>query len=143
MKFYFNLEGEYLNSSQLAYENGYIEGNLNIYINEALFFSETHANVLELAIQLAKWLQKVENGDVCDLVYDTLNSDDSPLQFYVCEQGIHVHSPYEQQPFEPLPIEMVKHAVLNYCIDLQIALLRIDYEQRLDDLLKKLVSVNK
>ena len=143
MKFYFNLEGEHLNSSQWAYDNGYIEGNLNIYINETLFFSETNANVLEIAIQLAKWLQKVENGEANDLVYDSLDSDESALQFYMQEQRVQVCSPYEQFSVEPLSIETVKRAVLNYCIDLQIALLRIDYEQRLDDLLKKLVSANK
>lgn len=142
MKFQFQLEGEHLNSSQWAYENGYIESDLNLYINGALFLHETYANVLELAIQIGKWLQKVENSALCDFVYDTIDSDESPLQFFVHEQGLLVRSPYEQFSVEPLSFETVKKGVLDYLVDLHIALYRIGYEQRLDDLLKGLVSDN-
>lgn len=143
MRFQFQLEGEHLNSSQWAYDNGYIEGDLQVYINDALFFNETCANVFELAIQLGKWLQKVENGGICDFVYDSIDSDESSLQFFVHEQGLLVRSPYEAFSLEPLSVEKVKRAVLDYAIDLQIELLRIDFEHRLDDCLKELVSANK
>lgn len=143
MKFQFNLEGEHLNSSLWAYDNGYIEGDLQVYINGALFLNEMYANVLELAIQLGKWLQKVENDDVCDFVYDSIDRDESSLQFYMHEQGLLVRSLYEQQRLEPLPIETVKMGVLDYLIELHVALHRIGYEQRLGDLLKGFVSVNK
>lgn len=59
MEFRFQLEGEHLNSNKWAFDNGYIDGDLKVYINGELYFSETCVNVLELAIQLGKWLQKV------------------------------------------------------------------------------------
>lgn len=143
MKFQFQLEGEHLNSNQWAFDNGYIEGDLQLYINGALYVSDTYVNVLELAIQLGKWLQKVQNGAGCDFVYNTIDSDESPLQFFVHEQGLLVRSPYEQFSVEPLSFATVKKGVLDYLIHLHIALHRIGYEQRLDDLLKGLVSANK
>lgn len=143
MKFHFNLEGEHLNSYPYAREIGFIEGTLHIYINDQLFYEDIYANVYELALQLAQWLQQVESGKVGDFMYDCIDSEEQLLQFHMHEECVRVHAPYEQQSFEPLPIETVKQAVLKYCIDLHIALVRIGYKYRLEEQLKSLVSENK
>lgn len=143
MKFHFNLEGEHLNSYPYAREIGFIEGTLQIYINDQLFYEDIYANVYELALQLAQWLQQLENGHAEDFMYNCIDSEEQLLQFHVQDQSVRVYAPYEQQSFEPLPIETVKRAVLKYCIDLHIALVRIGYKYRLEEQLKSLVSENK
>lgn len=143
MQFHFNLEGEHLNSYPYARKIGFIEGTLQIYINNQLFYEDIYANVYELALQLAQWLQQVESGKVVDFMYDCIDSEEQLLQFHMQEDRVRVYAPYEEQAFEPLPMETVKRAVLKYCIDLHIALTRIGYKYRLVDELKQLVSANK
>lgn len=46
----FNLQGEHLNSSKWAYDNGYIEGDFYVYIDGQQLFEDSYMNVLELAI---------------------------------------------------------------------------------------------
>lgn len=138
MKFHFSLKDEHLNNLSYASEIKSIEGTIQIYINGALFYEDMCANIYELATQLAQWLQKIESGQVIDFVYNEL-----PLQFHVQAESVRVYTLYEHQSSELLPIETVKRAVLDYCIKLYIALVRIGYKSRLAHQLKQLVSENK
>lgn len=142
MKFQFQLEGEHLNSNQWAFENGYIEGDIEIYVNGELYFSETNVNTVELAIQLGKWLRLAVNGQLSDFTYDSIDCDDSLLRFTMQEHGILVHSPIERQKLGVLSEETVKKAVLGFFIELNVALHRIGYAERLDDIIKELVTEN-
>ena len=133
MEFHFSL-----NNDSYANEIGGIRGILQIHINGAVFYEDMCANVYVLATHLAQWLQTIESGQMIDFVYN-----EQPLQFHVQEEGVRVYAPYKHQSFELLPIEMVKQAVLDYCIKLYIALVRIGYKSRLAYQLKQLVSENK
>ena len=77
MKFQFQLEGEHLNSNQWAYDNGYIEGDLQIYVNGAIYLAYSYMNVVELAIQLGKWLDSICHGVRRDLIYESIDYDDT------------------------------------------------------------------
>lgn len=143
MIFRFNLEGEHLNSYPYARTIGFIEGTLHIYIDDQLFYEDIYANVYELALQLVQWLQKIENGQHVDFLYDCIDHEKQLLQFHMQGEMVRVYAPYEEHAVEPLPLETVKRAVLNYCIDLHIALVRIGYHYRLEKQLKQLVSPNK
>ena len=68
MKFQFQLEGEHLNSNQWAYDNGYIEGDLQIFVNGGLYLAYSHMNVVELAIQLGKWFDSFRHGVTRDFI---------------------------------------------------------------------------
>jgi len=51
IKFLFNLNTEVPTGPAFyAYENGYIEGSLNIYLEEKLFFDDPYINVVEFGI---------------------------------------------------------------------------------------------
>lgn len=142
MKFQFQLEGAHLNSNQWAFDNGYIEGDLQIYMDGQLYLTETYVNVVELATQLGKWLQLVANGDIRNFVYDSIDSDESLLQFLVQEQGMKVQSPIESYAQQILPTETIKKAVLGFLIELNIALDRIGYVYKLDAYIAGPISEN-
>ena len=143
MFFHFNLEGEHVDNYPYEYKTELIEGKLQLYIDGKLFYEDLSANVYELAQQLAQWLLKIESGQAVDFMYDCINREEHLLQFHLEENRVHVYAPYEEQSFEPLSIETVKRAVLKYCIDLHIALVRIGFKSLLEEPLKSLVSENK
>lgn len=62
-----------LNSNPWAFENGYIEGDLQI---------------VELAVQLGNWLDSVRHGVLRNFVYDSLDSEESLLQFIVQQESV-------------------------------------------------------
>lgn len=142
MKFLFQLEGEHLNNNQWAFDNGYIEGDVEIYVNGELYFSEKNVNIVELAIQLGKWLRLAVNGQLSDFTYDSIDCDEALLRFFVQEQGVLVHSPIRRHKLGELSEGTVKKAVLGFLIELSIALHRIGYAERLDDIIKCLVTEN-
>ena len=142
MKFQFQLEGEHLNRSQWAFDNGYSEGDLQLYVDGQLYFSETHVNVVELATQLGKWLQAIANGTIRDFTYDSIDCDESLLRFVVQENGLKIQSPIKRYEQGVLPVETVKNAVIGFLIALNVALHRIDYVEKLDRFFTGLISEN-
>lgn len=142
MKFQFQLEGEHLNRSQWAFDNGYIEGDLQIYVDGQLYLTETYVNVVELAIQLGKWLHSMASGDIRDFEYDSIDCDESLLRFFVQEKGLKIQSPIESYEQPILPSETVKNAVIRFLVALNVALHRINYVDKLDRFLTGVISEN-
>ena len=143
MKFQFQLEGEHLNSNQWAYDNGYIEGDLQIYVNGALYLAYSYMNVVELAIQLGKWLDSFRHGVTRDFVFESIDHDEPILLFTMEQDGIRVSAPWQQfEVLEPLPINVVETAVKAYLITLNRNLHEIDYVEKLDRFLTDDVSEN-
>ncbi|MDR1317077.1 MAG: hypothetical protein LBK13_09415 [Spirochaetales bacterium] len=56
-----------------------IEGDLKIIINDILFFDEPYMNLLELSVQLYKWLHKVIKND---FMYNSINNEEPVLNFH-------------------------------------------------------------
>ena len=143
MKFQFQLEGDHLNSNQWAYDNGYIEGDLQIYVNGALYLAYSYMNVVELAIQLGKWLDSFRHGVKRDFIYESIDHDEPILLFTMEQDGIRVSAPWQQfEVLEPLPINVVETAVKAYLITLNRNLHEIDYVEKLDRFLTDDVSEN-
>lgn len=142
MKFQFQLEGEHLNSNQWAFDNGYIEGDLQIYVDGHVYLTETCVNVVELAVQLGKWLEQIVSGDIRDFTYDCIDRDESMLCFYIQVNGVKIYSPIEGYEQAVLPIETVQNAVLCFLTELNVALHRIGYVEKLDQFIKGHISEN-
>ena len=142
MKFQFQLKGEHLNSNTWAFENGYIEGDLQIDVEGQVYFTEPNVNVVELAIQLERWLDAVRHGVLRDFEYNSLDCDESIIAFFVQQDAIKLHSPIENFELPPLPIDTVKNAVLRFLVALHAQLHEMDYVLKLDRFLYDEVSEN-
>lgn len=143
MIFQFKLEGEHLNRSQCGNDHGYIEGDLQIYVDGRVYFEEQSMNVMELAIRLTKWSGEVQQGNVCDFIYDSIDYEDSILQFIIEKNELSIHSPIGK--FEPLTlqVETVKHAVIRFLVALNVQLHRIHSVNHLDGFLLETLSENR
>jgi hypothetical protein len=60
---------------QIKYTTAYLEGILKIYIRSILFFNQPGILLVEYAIVINKWLNKVKEGAIIDFVYDTMDHD--------------------------------------------------------------------
>lgn len=143
MIFQFQLEGEHLNNSQWAYDNGSIEGDLRIYIDRQVYFEEPSVNVVELAIQLTKWLDDMSDGEIRDFIYDSIDCENPMLRFVVQQDGLNIHSPIGKFEQLTLPVETVKNAVLRFLVALNVQLHRINYVNHLDRFLTDILSENR
>ncbi|MDA8235993.1 MAG: hypothetical protein M0Z31_14605 [Clostridia bacterium] len=56
-----------------------IEGELQIYINRELFFSDDYILILEFGISLIKWLENIDRNNIIDYSYSTMDYNDGPI----------------------------------------------------------------
>ncbi|OZM58720.1 hypothetical protein CIB95_03890 [Lottiidibacillus patelloidae] len=121
-----------------AYEYGFIEGSLDIYLNEKLFFSEPYVNLAELAIQIGEWLYSIENGLLEDLNLVTIDHDEVILSFkYKGDNNWGVNSIWQ----EFVSHELIATTVLVECVkyfisELNKELHKINYVVKLDKYLQ-------
>lgn len=59
-----------------------VEGNLKITIEERIFFDEKYILLLELAIMLIKWINKIESGEIVDFYYESMDYEDQPILYF-------------------------------------------------------------
>ena len=142
LQFQFQLDGEHLNGNRWAFENGHIEGGLQIFVEGQVYLEESYVNVVELAIQLGKWLDSVRHGVVRDFVYDSLDQGESMLRFFIQQDGVLLFSPFQKIEPPALPIETVEKAVMRYLAALNRELHEIGYVQNLDRFLHNNLSEN-
>lgn len=130
--FQFQLEGKHLNNNRWAYDNGYIEGDMQIYVNDEVFF-DTVVNVVELAIQLGKWLEAIRHGHMRNFIHDTIDHDEPILNFTIQEKGVQLYSIWQEfEVKELLPLEVLTNAVTSYLYTLNVKLHEINYVEKLD-----------
>jgi hypothetical protein len=55
-----------------------VEGSLKIIINGIVFFDETYINLLELSVQLYKWLHKIIKNN---FMYNSMDNEEPILSF--------------------------------------------------------------
>ena len=140
--FQFQLEGEHLNHNQWAYDEGYIEGDMQIYVNDEVFF-ETVVNVVELGIQIGRWAEAIRHGYMIDFAYDTINHDEPVLNFTVQKDGVQLYSIWQQFDMQELvPLEMLTNAVTSYLYALNLNLHEMKYFEQLDRFLDHNYSEN-
>ena len=133
MKFQVQLDGEHLNSNQWAFKNGSIEGDLQIYVNGAAFIDEPYMNVVELAVQLGRWLDSIRHGVMRDFVYESIDHDEPILFFIIEQEGVRISSTWQKfELVEVQPLDVVMVAVKMYLAHLNYKLHEIDYIEKLD-----------
>jgi hypothetical protein len=136
IKFSFVLNKEIPKNGQLfAYNNGYIEGDLDIYLNEKMFFSEPHVNLVEFGIALGKWLKKINNGKKESLKYETIDHDEAIIDFfYEGDDHWRIFSIWQkfesESSYTTTPLVLT---VKDYLANLNKELHEIDYVIKLDD----------
>ena len=142
IKFLFQLEGEHLNQNRWAYEEGYIEGDMQITVNDDVFF-ESVVNVVELGIQLGRWEEAIRHGYVCDFDYESFKHEEPILNFTIHEGGVKFSSIWQQFEVEELvPLEMLQEAVISYLYALNLNLHKLNYFEKLDRFLNHNYSGN-
>ncbi|WP_135552689.1 DUF7878 domain-containing protein [Paenibacillus cymbidii] len=61
-----------------------VDGELQIQVNGIPFFEEKEVLLFELGILMKKWLQKIDNGEVENFIYSSIEVEDGPvLEFRV------------------------------------------------------------
>jgi hypothetical protein len=136
IKFSFVLNKEIPKDGQLfAYNNGYIEGDLDIYLNEKLFFSEPYVNLVEFGIELGKWLQKIQSGQRESLKYETIDHNEAIIDFfYERNEKWRIFSIWQifESKLSYTTTSLVL-AVKDYLANLNKELYEIDYVIKLDE----------
>ncbi|MBO8176864.1 MAG: hypothetical protein H0Z31_05320 [Bacillus sp. (in: Bacteria)] len=112
-----------------------IEGRLDIYVNDKLFFSDQYILLLELGISLTKWIQKIKLDKTEDFKYVTMDYNDGPiLEFIKCSNNRwRIYSQWQE--FEchmEIPEYTLVQVVEHFLIDLQERLLNT-YQINLKD----------
>lgn len=93
IKFMFILNTEALKEPvYTADTESLIEGTLNIYLNENLFFHDPNINLVEFRNQLNEWLTKIKNGLRENMNYESITRNEDIINFLYKEDeswGIH------------------------------------------------------
>jgi hypothetical protein len=69
-----------------AYANGFIDGDVTIYVGDRVFFKESSIHVAELGIHLGQWMEQVQHGQNTLMNYQPGESDKVFLDFFY-EEG--------------------------------------------------------
>lgn len=64
-----------------------IEGELVIHINEKLFFREQYILLLELGLELTKWIKNVKSGFIADFKYETMDYNEGPILEFIKQEN--------------------------------------------------------
>jgi hypothetical protein len=117
-----------------SYMNGYITGNLNIYIDEKLFFEEPFTNLAELGWKLGKLLQKIRSGVRENMDFDTIDHDEAIINFlYEGEDNWRIYSIWQEfETDKYISTTVLVEAVTHYLHELNKELHSIDYFVTLD-----------
>lgn len=143
IQFQFQLDGKHLNNNIWAFENGYMEGGLQLYVHGEVFFGDPYINVVELAMQLGEWLEATRHGFMRDFVYESIDHEEPLLNFIVQEDGVKLISNWQQfEVKELVPLEVLTNAVTRYLYELNGKLHDIDYVVKLDRFLHDNFSEN-
>ncbi|MFJ5763131.1 hypothetical protein ACIQAA_29250 [Neobacillus sp. NPDC093182] len=138
VRFSFVLDKNVPNGPQYsAYEHGFIEGALNIYVDEKLFFDDPYINLAELGIQLGEWLHKIRSGLRENMDYDTIDHDEAIINFiYEDKDYWRIYSIWQEfETLKYITTTALVEAVTHYIQELNKELHEIDYVVTLDEFL--------
>ncbi|WP_199427063.1 DUF7878 domain-containing protein [Thermaerobacillus caldiproteolyticus] len=77
-----------------------IEGELEIYINQNLFFTDEYMLLMEFGITLMKWIQDLDNNNIRGYSYTTMDFNDGPILEFVLGNHSLVNIRSEWQNFQ-------------------------------------------
>ncbi len=120
-----------------AYELGYIEGTLNIYVDERLFFDEPYVNLAELGNQLGEWSQKIRSGLRGNMDYDSIDHDEAIFNFlYEGNEYWRIYSIWQKfETHKNITTTALVDAVTHFIQKLNKELHKIEYVVKLDKFL--------
>lgn len=121
-----------------AYKLGFIEGDLNIYVDERLFFSEPYVNLAELGIQLGEWLQKIKKSIRENMDFNTIDHNEAIINFkYEGNDKWRIYSIWQKIEINKVitSSRLVK-AVKHFLEELNKQLHNINYFVTLDEFLQ-------
>ncbi|MFF2878427.1 hypothetical protein ACFVR2_19110 [Gottfriedia sp. NPDC057991] len=112
----------------------YIDGSLNIYLNESLFFHDPNLNLTEFASQLNEWVQKVQNGSRDNMNYESINRNEDLMNFlYKGDDRWGIYSVWQMfEPTEYINTETLVESVNKFLTALNDGLIEINYDYTLD-----------
>ncbi|MBD8068821.1 hypothetical protein [Bacillus sp. PS06] len=136
MKFVVSLNAHQPN--MWAYQEGFIEGDLKIYLHERLYFHDPYINVAEFGNQLGKWLNKVQQGLLEQMNYTSIDHDEVIMSFtYERADTWRIHSIWQEFESDKLiSTENLVEGVKNYLVDLNHELHKIKYCIKMDKYLR-------
>lgn len=81
---------------QKKYVTAYLEGELEIYVGNNLYFNQEGILLIEFAIFIARWLSLLEYDTTADFVYHSMDNDEPILSFKLIEFDYYqIYSPWE------------------------------------------------
>jgi hypothetical protein len=121
-----------------VYELGFIEGDLNIYVDEKLFFCQSYVNLAELGIQLGEWLQKIHSGSRVNMDYDTIDHNEAIINFiYEGNDNWRIYSIWQEVEINKyITTSTLEEDVKYFIEELNKELHKINYVVTLDEFLQ-------
>ena len=97
-----------------------VEGSLKIAIGNKVFFDEEGILVLELALALMKWIEKIQSGNMVDFYYESMDYEDKPILVFMQNNSIwKVYSVWQVFPDEnKLSLEEIIYISKKYITEL-------------------------
>lgn len=77
------------NSKQSKYPCAYLEGILEIHINNILFFNQSGILLIEFAIFINRWLKRIKKEKLDDFNFETMDYDEPILTLNYVEKNFY------------------------------------------------------
>lgn len=66
---------------QKKYPTAYLEGSLKIMFNSIVFFNQSGILLIEFAILIDKWLERIKVDEFADFIFETMDNDEPIISF--------------------------------------------------------------
>lgn len=109
---------------QKKYPTAYLEGLLKIIINNTIFFNQSEILLIEFAIIIDKWLDRIKVDEFADFIFETMDNDEPIISFeYVKGDFYRMESIWkETEVTELISKEELIDTFENYLVNLEVEL---------------------
>lgn len=107
------------------YTTAYLEGLLRIKFNDLTFFCQSEILLIEFAILIYRWLQRIKVDRYADFIFETMDNDEPILSLECVKEDLYrIESIWKERDFtELISKEDIINAFEKYLISLQKELL--------------------
>ncbi|MEK4349234.1 hypothetical protein MKX41_00210 [Paenibacillus sp. FSL R5-0475] len=116
-----------------------IEGEIEIIINNKIFFSEKYLLLLEFGIELKKWWVKVKSNEKTSFSYETMSFNEGPiLEFaHIAEGKWRIFSQWQKFDCnQEIPQKVLMNSVEKFLGELESQFVKL-YSLRINDFIAK------
>lgn len=109
---------------QKKYPTAYLEGSLKIMFNSIVFFNQSGILLIEFAILIDKWLERIKVDEFADFIFETMDNDEPIISFeYVKEDFYNIESIWkETEIIELISKTEIINAFEKYLVNLELEL---------------------